>query len=330
MSLRRSTGTPPLVAKKAHCRVCNRGESIFLCNHCNVVPYCSREHMMGDKAAHRRFCRKINQARVLVNECDAGLQGRARYDWNEDSDSPWQWPSFDKYMKARRLEVQTLMAVDTFEAYEKAWLQARDMILLARRDQLEIYFHLPYLLLRMGKEQELYDYLTWFETYVPDQHFRDFENTNDEHKDADFFGPVDIFCRPYSDLNTAFTVMPLKGKILLDLQKMLDGHEVSQIVTKRLDDPSVVHYPSQHCWLIHHTDEQIRQLFRAIKQTWPWMWPAFLRPHRHLKVNYFGWIEGTELEVCFAPQRTHKLWKLMPEVIEMFRNLALQDRQTPL
>lgn len=287
---------------------------------------------MTDKAAHRRVCRKINQARVFVNDCDAGLQGRARYDWNEDTDSPWQWPSFNRYMKARSLELETLMTAESYEAYEKAWLQAREMLLLANIDQLEIDFYLPYLLLRMGKEQELYDFLKWYESHVPDQHFRDFENNNAEYKNADFFGPVDIFCRPYSDLNTAFTVMLLKGKILLDLQKLLDepGRDVSQVITNRLNDASVVHHDSQHRWLIYHTDAQIRQLFRAIKQTWPWMWSAFLRPHRHLKTDYYGWIEGTEMEVCFALQRTHKLWKLMPEVIEMFRGLALHDRQTPI
>ncbi|KAK8176091.1 hypothetical protein IWX90DRAFT_511649 [Phyllosticta citrichinensis] len=165
------------------------------------------------------------------------------------------------------------MDVETYESYEKSWLQVRDMSVLTLRDHLEVQYHLPLLLIRLGKESDLCKYLKWYET-KPYQNYRHFENLED--KTADIFEPVDVLCEaitdPYNlqcpDLYNMFCVMLLKAKILLDLQK-----------------PSILHHPSQLEWLINNIDAQIKQLFHAIDETWPWIWNAFLSPEQHLRTN---------------------------------------------
>ncbi|KAK8167740.1 hypothetical protein BKA80DRAFT_323267 [Phyllosticta citrichinensis] len=157
-------------------------------------------------------------------------------------DSPWTQPTFTRYMKARRAEIDALMDVETYESYEKSWLQVRDMSVLTLRDHLEVQYHLPLLLIRLGKESDLCKYLKWYET-KPYQNYRHFENLED--KTADIFEPVDVLCEaitdPYNlqcpDLYNMFCVMLLKAKILLDLQKVPDSpnrRDIARVVYERL------------------------------------------------------------------------------------------------
>ncbi|KAK8167741.1 hypothetical protein BKA80DRAFT_265035 [Phyllosticta citrichinensis] len=68
MSLQISHCQTPLPLVKSQCRDCSRKRSVIRCNLCGVVRYCSREHMQRDKAEHRKLCKKINKARVNINE----------------------------------------------------------------------------------------------------------------------------------------------------------------------------------------------------------------------------------------------------------------------
>lgn len=82
---------------------------------------------------------------------------------------------------------------------------------------------MPAMMLRLGKDQECYDFIKWWAVIDkdPQYDFRDLSLPYLDIKNADVFEPID-FCFGYKDVVQLVALILLKIKLLLDLT-VLDG-----------------------------------------------------------------------------------------------------------
>lgn len=68
----------------------------------------------------------------------------------------------DEYMRIRRTITITLMKLNTYAAITQAYDMAVRSLFLDRSDQLGMRHIIPFLCLRLGKNQPAYDFCTWY------------------------------------------------------------------------------------------------------------------------------------------------------------------------
>lgn len=99
-----------------------------------------------------------------------------------------------------------------------------DMLRLNRIDNQGVRDIVPHLMLRLGREQECYDFLKWFATTGKRRDY-DWSDTTLPYLDirgADFFEWIDIFVQDVS-LSHLVAVTLLKLRVFLDLHPFQDG-----------------------------------------------------------------------------------------------------------
>lgn len=274
--------------------------------------------MLGDRSEHRRFCRKINDARVAICDTEGKIQSRLQ----EDTENPWRWPSFHRYMEARRSEIDALIAVDTYEAYKRAWHQAKDMLLFSKEDVLGIHYYIPFLLIRLRKEQRLFDYLNWY-ACRPGESIRELDLPEYTKKDIFDWFDVDNNTETRGSLYFFTLLILLKTKFLIDIYDLErppeERGDIAKPVSRRLRNASArdlqrfkEHLSFQIC-LLHD--------LRNFKN--PYFWQAFTQPNRFLNVEINpNWQQGSFEEAQFVLQKTHRAWNAIPEA-----RAAVQDLQ---
>jgi ribonuclease HI len=126
------------------CAVCSSDHPPLHCSGCKVVSYCSITHQSSHISKHIAVCDDIKQK-------DQALQGHEM-----------------AYMRARFAAASALLEVGTKRAVEDALDHFSDMLRLCRTDNLGMRDIIPALLLRLGRDQECYDFLKWWATAFGD------------------------------------------------------------------------------------------------------------------------------------------------------------------
>jgi hypothetical protein len=126
-------------------------------------------------------------------------------------------------MRARFAAAEALLKVDTLPAVEQALAHFSDMLRLCRNDDLGARDVVPALLLRLGREQECYDFLKWWA--VVDNRSYDFDDAKLRFLDiwgADAFEDIDVFTRlgAHMSLSQLVVLMLLKLRMRLDLRHL--------------------------------------------------------------------------------------------------------------
>lgn len=75
------------------------------------------------------------------------------------------------YMRARFGHLDALLEVKTAEAVQTALDHLMDMHRLCRGDNMGLRNYTPFVLLRLGKDQESYDFMKWYATTGDDAHY---------------------------------------------------------------------------------------------------------------------------------------------------------------
>ncbi|MCJ1252107.1 hypothetical protein MMC30_009345 [Trapelia coarctata] len=121
------------------------------------------------------------------------------------------------YMRARYGLVEATLKIKTFDAVKSALDHTSDILHLNRSDNMGVRDLVPALLLRLGRDQECYDFVKWYQTMGQDGDY-DWEDMsipflNDINANA--FGPVDYMCSSWSQLSHVSAIALLKIKLLL-------------------------------------------------------------------------------------------------------------------
>lgn len=329
------------------CQVCHTRASLQRCEKCKLVFYCCNEHQASHRASHKRGCNAVRKAvKVLDREehkLRTGQQGGSSAGSNVFEDYVGRfWEIRDDtgpYMKARKIAARVMVAqFNTIDAVETALDHMTDLMRLDRLDIMVLHKRVPSLYIRLGRDQQCYDFLKWYATTAKSE---DYEWYNTEHplldlRDADALeSPEGLWGDLFSykhDFGDSIYVLLIKVRILFDLQYMqnaarafqrflppelideIRGHAlVSGVVSARKD---IVRAPVERTGdLIQLIKGQIKLLFHAIAWYSPSFWPLLVGPEQYRR-RY--WVND---EAHFKFEHHYEAWKETPGSIAFIKSL---------
>ncbi|KAJ3045522.1 hypothetical protein HDV00_009179 [Rhizophlyctis rosea] len=169
----------------------------------------------------------------------------------------------------------------TLDAVEDALHNVKNLLELDQGDKFRVREHAPFLMLRLGKDQECYDFIKWCATAAQAQ--KDWYKVKEQDflncHGADMFEGVH-FLTKVKDVNLLVAAVLLKVRILLNLERKQsngDQDEVTPSTTSGATAPQ-----------IHVVDDQLDALLKTVKRSNKHMLKMFLHPETHLKMHIDG------------------------------------------
>jgi hypothetical protein len=304
----------------SRCPFCGTKANLSKCAACKIVFYCGRDHQISDRPEHKRACNAIKRAQAALENQEAKLRATpgdfmtppGATIFEEHAGHFWGIYETRPYMQARYALVEALLKVKTYAAVEAALNHLLDMLRLCRGDNMGVRDVVPPLFLRLGRDQECYDFLKWWATTGQrgDYDWGDMDEPYLDLKDENAFEPPGLFARKYPAVAHVTCVALLKIRILFDLralksaavigervpQEVLDNicnQMVGNIVARRQDimegknlDP-----------LIEDLQTQVSDMYNTVKNSNKYFWSALLRPGASLTARPEAYSRGSEAEM---------------------------------
>ncbi|KAI1212739.1 uncharacterized protein F4807DRAFT_348150 [Annulohypoxylon truncatum] len=221
------------LAAESGCPVCypnmRSQTQLLLCSGCKVVLYCGAEHQKKHRPEHKAACTSIVKSRAKLEKEEATLRahpGDILLPGNIFENGVgrfWGIIGTRDYMRARFAAADALLQINTTKAVEKALAHFQDMLRLCRSDNLGIRDIVPGLLIRLGREQECYDFLKWWAVIDDEHHYNGHYDWGDaslpylDIRGADAFEAVDAFASCLS-LSQLVILALLKLRLYLDIE----------------------------------------------------------------------------------------------------------------
>ncbi|KAI1780914.1 hypothetical protein F4818DRAFT_451187 [Hypoxylon cercidicola] len=150
------------------CGITKHSKNLVLCEGCQVVWYCSSEHQESHLITHERACEWIKDSRKILENRDASLQQWSGISVFSELDvivaeiakDPDSWDGLG--VTGQFPFVDALTQISTIEAYETALFHCQRMNLFEPRAYLYYILYLG-VILRLGREQECYNFLKLWE-----------------------------------------------------------------------------------------------------------------------------------------------------------------------
>lgn len=243
------------------------------------------------------------------------------------------------YMRARYGVVdEMLMHFNTIDAVQTSLDHLMDMLRLCRSDNMGVRIIVPALYLRLGRDQECYDFLKWWAR--PDN--TDWDDMGAPYLDvkgADVLEPPDAsWTGRFMDLGHSVCVTLIKVRVLLDLQHMQNatrafqgsmprelidevrGQErVSSVVASRQD---IVQASAERtAELVQLVKNQIKILFDAVSRVSPTFWSLLLDPTSVPSSRPMSFSPGSKEEAFLTFSYNYGSWKETPGSIEVIKAL---------
>ena len=246
------------------------------------------------------------------------------------------------YMRARYALVEALLMVQTFAAAEAAHGHLMDILRLCRSDNMGVRDLVPALALRLGKDQECYDFCKWWATTGDDSHY-DWGNMSNPYldvKNADVFeSPRKYFVKEFGSLSHIVAIALLKIRLLMDVRALQNssviGHKVPQeildSVRGQLVSGSVVAEnrdimnSQDQAPLMKNLEAQVQDLYAAVKDQNQYFWPSLLNPGKHLHTRPEAYSIGSLEEMQLVLQHNYDAWMETPGATDVVRELVKRD-----
>lgn len=330
--------------KRHQCAVCDTRENLSRCSACRSVHYCSRDHQATHRSSHKDDCKQIKRTRDSLEHEERELRALPPgfdvpphiFEDGEDGGVGHFWGMLctRDYMRARWAHIDALSQVRTYEAIEAAVNHCLDMHRLCRSDNMGIRYSTPHLLLRLGKDQEAYDFLKWYAliNMTDDYDYGDMTLPFLDIKGADVFENVTGFMPRFSALSHVVAVTLTKLRLLIDLRALQNSNMMRGKLPQELIDKvreQLVSNPVRNNKDILHSDDltprikeietQVDQLYDYVKRQNKFFWPALVDPLPHLgqKPEYYSF--GNEAEMQLILNYSYLAWEETPGAIDAIR-----------
>ncbi|KAG5779502.1 hypothetical protein H9Q73_006845 [Fusarium xylarioides] len=126
--------------------------NLLRCGACQTVKYCGKQHQKTDRPRHKVQCVPIKQTKDKLT----GEEAKLRANPGDDTDGN---PFDNSPTTTTSLLVSN---VRTGEAVEIALKESLEILRLCRGDNLGVRSQIPGLYLRLGRDQEAYDFIKWY------------------------------------------------------------------------------------------------------------------------------------------------------------------------
>ncbi|KAI1204932.1 uncharacterized protein F4807DRAFT_445068 [Annulohypoxylon truncatum] len=322
---------------------CHVRENLLRCGACRAVLYCGAAHQRAHRPVHKSSCNLIKTARAKLAEEEATLRAHPGDEFMEAN--PFEttrgmfWPHLPArpYMQARFELISTLLNIKTGTAVEEALEHSLEMLQLNRRDNQSIRSHVPALYLRLGREQEAYDFIKWHATIggADDYDWGDMENPFLNLHDEDVFEPV-TDTKELLDLGMLASLTNLKLRLNLDIQSLekqfnkpgkrnatydekmewIREHAICDILYKRRD----IVERSEWTDILKSLQEQCEVMFDVVDERNKHYWPALRSPERYAAAMPVPYAMGSPQEINWVFRNTWYSWAECPPVLEIVKS----------
>lgn len=320
-----------------------------------MIYYCCRDHQVSDRESHKEGCKAIKKARVnlereeeAVRKIDDPWVGSNLFE--TQAGHFWGIHETRPYMRARFGLVDALLnhfdivgaRVDTVQTCLD---HLKDMLRLCRGDNMGLRDIVPALLIRLGKDQEAYDFMKWYATTGQQSNY-DWGDTDLPFLDvvnADVFeSPEGMWTRKFLNVGHALSVTLVKVRVLIDLraiqnankglggvipQEIIDlirGHLSGNVIATRRD--IIVGTAEETARLIETIEGQIRTLYAAIDSNNKYVWRAlFNAPATDLTDRPSTYSMGSEEEATLAICQNYYAWAETPGAVDFMWDLSGAD-----
>lgn len=245
----------------------------------------------------------------------------------------WGLPHSRPYMRARYALVEAILKVRTYDAVVAALDHVMDCMRLCRSDNMGVRDLVPALLLRLGRDQECYDFVKWWATTAERDHYDwgDMDEPFLDIKNADVLESPQYLCRRFLDLSHAVSITLLKIKLLLAVRAGGEGWEIlrsSQTFNQmedRITQTETGECEKKPVEVIKVLRSHVDMLYQAVDQANPHFWGALISPGSHLEARPEYTSSGSKEEMQLSLQRSHDAWKESPGAIEVINAILHKE-----
>ncbi|KAK6223968.1 hypothetical protein LQW54_000114 [Pestalotiopsis sp. IQ-011] len=316
------SGVPKYIPSDAlgpqRCSVCDKLDGLLRCGGCKVISYCGAEHQISHRGEHKDACNKIKKTLAKLEREEAGLRNHP-----PDMFLPANvfetcvgqfWGILDTrdYMRARFAAANALLQVESHVAVGKTLEHFTDMLRLCRSDNLGVRDVVPFLLLRLGREQECYDFLKWYATTGSRSDYDWGDNTLPflDTRGANVLEGLDVFSKDTS-LSQLVALTLLNLRLQLDLSVCQDeeydsdeydgfSRPIGSVASKiaRRGDSVDIHMKAEALESQYHT------LLRWVQDANPYFWSALVDDVEPVPPPYYSPGSGGEAMLVLCQCRS--------------------------
>ncbi|XP_037031062.1 uncharacterized protein LOC119070715 [Bradysia coprophila] len=323
---------------RSNCAVCGKSEDLIRCEEgCKYMLYCGQPHRLADVANHAVACDAVKRSKAKLDTEDRLLRNPmlAHNLFEVAKGNFWRIDDTRNYMKALYSHMDYLMKIKTYGAVKAAFGYAVNAFELCRTDCLMVRLVVPAIYVRLGKDQECYDFIKYSAVVGGD-----FNWPNTSIRDADVFEPIDVFDGETRTLEFALAAFLIKMKLLTDVRTLQNSLflytylpfpselvdrirklAVGEIVAERT---AIFNSQNQNP-LIQTLVLQIKQLYQVVKKANPYFWSGFLDPAEFLAARPPTYYDGTIEHAQTAVQVYYEAFVETPGSINMAREIAEKD-----
>ncbi|KAG7288460.1 hypothetical protein NEMBOFW57_004812 [Staphylotrichum longicolle] len=335
---------PKMIPK--HCEVCKKTDGLLRCGGCKTYYYCGREHQTADRPTHRTTCKTIKDSRTKIEDEEAKIRARPAYDLEMPVnvlDDPahvgrlWTWQPVRPYLH------EMLIRSWRQQGIEDALAVYLEILRLNINDNQGARFLIPALYMRLGRNQEAYDFLKGWALHAAGRpETKELENPSLMYlhvKNADPTEGVDLWTGRFLQLAFMSSIQLLKTRLGMGLDLILEYRKAlppgAPIASPR-EILADVHGP--YCGDIierfaeslvnedaitkkrDEVDEQLADLFVATAKYNEHFWPMMLQPaERDFSTRSLRYTFGSREEAHLAFTYTYPAWCETPMALETLR-----------
>lgn len=251
------------------------------------MPYCSVEHQSAHRQDHKYACNKIKKCRIDMEAQEQALRNHPDDGFAYGVGRFWKMLPTRPYMNARLDYRAALTFVSNVESVQAQLDTLMENLRLCRGDNIGSGDLVPGLMVRLGRDQECYDFLKWWATSAKDPKYNWADPTLPylDIKNANPVEPVEPFIRGRQGLSHLVALMLLKIKLyflLLVTHGAQAYEEASENLRETMDgmmelrnstmarNPHIANMTSlEAAPAIQKLKAQIRQLYHTVNKANP-------------------------------------------------------------
>ncbi|KAF4494274.1 hypothetical protein FAGAP_9599 [Fusarium agapanthi] len=342
---RMNLGLPYNHCSLSPCPAGFQSPNLLRCGACQTVKYCGKQHQKADRLRHKVQCIPIKQTKDKLTEEEAKLRANP----GDDTDGNpfdnimglfWFFKSTRPYMQARHDYISAILNVRTGEAVEIALRESLEMLRLCRGDNLGVRSQVPALYLRLGRDQEAYDFIKWYAVKGSSTYdWRDMSLPYLDLEGEDAFEAV-IEKPLYYDVSFKMALMLIKIRLMKDLESLqgflqkkpnatgeerydyLQEEAMSDILQQRADIVARDDYKD----LIAELKRQALQLYKMVKEDNKHIWPGIENPNLYAYDVPSIYSPGSREEAVLIFRQSWYSWSETEPAIRYIRGIIKDDR----
>ncbi|KAG4261933.1 hypothetical protein FPRO03_11401 [Fusarium proliferatum] len=243
-------------------------------------------------------------------------------------------------MQARHDYITAILNARTGEAVEIALRESLEMLRLCRGDNLSVRSQVPGLYLRLGRDQEAYDFIKWYAMKGGSNYdWRDMSLPFLDLQGEDAFEAV-IEKPLYYDVSFKMALTLIKIRLLKDLESMqgflqrkpnatgeerydyLQEEAMSDILQQRADIVTKDDYKD----LIAELKRQVLQLYKMVKEDNRHVWPGIENPNLYAYDVPSIYSPGSREEAVLIFRQSWYSWSETEPAIRHIRGIINDDK----